>query len=188
MACGWSSGSHLSGVAGLGLASFARSSSIRAEASIATLVPLLACTPKGSVARLPKRNAAQPERGQEEWPNGVAGFFQALSAPGCRCEGPGTSFFCPHGAGAGALRASSSSRSSQQAWWRGPALTLVEQVCAQQPLGTPLQELRRSLRSGTSLQYSRRGCSSSARGGDRRRRWLSAMANNPSEASPLPIQ
>ena len=82
------------------------------------------CTPKGSVARLPKRNAAQPERGQEEWPNGVAGFFQALSAPGCRCEGPGTSFFCPHGAGAGALRASSSSRSSQQAWWRGPALTL----------------------------------------------------------------
>ena len=59
--------SRLSGVAGLDLASFARSSCIRAEASIATLLPLLLANPREAL-HANKRNAAQPEREQEEWP------------------------------------------------------------------------------------------------------------------------
>ena len=60
MACEWSSGSHLSGVAGLGLASFARSSSIRAEASIATLVPLLLARPREALHAY--QSVTQPSR------------------------------------------------------------------------------------------------------------------------------
>ena len=83
------------------------------------------CKPTVSVARA-NQSVTQRSGSRKNWPNGVDREFRELSAVvGARAaEGPGTSFVCPHGAGGWALCALSSSSSSKQAWWRGPALTL----------------------------------------------------------------
>ena len=116
------------------------------------------CKPTVSVARA-NQSVTQRSGSRKNWPKASIASFESSrlsSAPGLpRAPARASSALTGRGAGLCALcrlAAVASKRGGEARRWR-----CVEQARAQQPLGTPLQELRRSLRSGTSLQYSRRG-------------------------------
>ena len=83
------------------------------------------CKPTVSVARA-NQSVTQRSGSRKNWPKASIASFESSrlsSAPGLP-RAPARASSALTGRGAGALCALSSSSSSKQAWWRGPALTL----------------------------------------------------------------